>query len=58
MEKMDAPIPIQTVLNGSNYILCVQEMSNFLRGRKLWHYFNSEIREPTRNTDETSKKTY
>jgi len=52
MDKLEVSMPIQTILNGSNYILWAQEMSSFLRGRKLWRYVTGNLREPSQAVEE------
>ncbi|OAY84916.1 Pheophytinase, chloroplastic [Ananas comosus] len=44
--------PIQTILDGSNYTLWVQDIRNFLKGRKLRRYVIGDITEPVCETNE------
>ena len=43
MDKLNVAQPIQTILDGSNYVPWSQEMSSFLKGRRLWHYAFGDI---------------
>ena len=53
MEKVDVVLPIKTILDGSNYVICSQEMSSFLKGRRLWQYVSGDIAKPTEQQNET-----
>jgi hypothetical protein len=35
---------VQTVLDGTNYMLWSQSMRSFLKGRKLWLYVTGEVK--------------
>ena len=53
MEKVDVVQPIKTILDGSNYAIWSQEMSNFLKERRLWLYVSGDIAKPTKQQNET-----
>lgn len=46
MEKVEISHPISTILNGTNYVIWAQEMSRFLKGKKLWCYIIGDILQP------------
>ncbi|WOH13399.1 hypothetical protein DCAR_0832909 [Daucus carota subsp. sativus] len=48
--------PIQTILNGSNYITWSQAMRSFLKGKRLWRYVNGDFTIPTKEKDEADSK--
>ncbi|WOH12602.1 hypothetical protein DCAR_0832108 [Daucus carota subsp. sativus] len=48
--------PIQTILNGSNYITWSQAMRSYLKGKRLWRYVNGDFTIPTKEKDETDSK--
>ncbi|XP_059454959.1 uncharacterized protein LOC132185165 [Corylus avellana] len=43
---------VQTVLDGTNYMLWSQSMRSFLKGRKLWLYVTGEIQKPVKKDSE------
>ncbi|WOH05162.1 hypothetical protein DCAR_0624576 [Daucus carota subsp. sativus] len=55
MEKENSS-PIQTILNGSNYIIWSQAMRSFLKGKRLWRYVNGDFTIPTKENDEADSK--
>ncbi|WOG96566.1 hypothetical protein DCAR_0415902 [Daucus carota subsp. sativus] len=55
MEKENCS-PIQTILNGSNYIIWSQAMRSFLKGKRLWRYVNGDFTIPTKEKDEADSK--
>nr|XP_017251186.1 PREDICTED: uncharacterized protein LOC108221814 [Daucus carota subsp. sativus] len=55
MEKENSS-PIQTILNGSNYITWSQAMRSFLKGKRLWRYVNGDFTIPTKEKDEADSK--
>ena len=56
MDKFDVAQPIKTVLDGTNYVPWTQEMSSFLKGRRLWRYVIGNISKPVQQTGETDAK--
>lgn len=56
MEKLDVVQPIKTLLDGLNYTIWSQEMSSFLKGRKLWRIITGDISKPTKQTNEDDGK--
>ena len=56
MEKLDLVQPIRTILDGFNYAIWSQEMSSFLKGRKLWRIVTEDIPKPTQLKDEEDGK--
>ena len=58
MEKFDDSRPIQTVRGGNNYLLWAEEISSFLKGRKLWRYVTGEINRPVKKTKEEEDAFY
>lgn len=56
MDKFDAAQPIKTILDGTNYVPWSQEMSSFLKGRRLWCYVTSDVSKPVQQTGETDAK--
>ena len=56
MDRPDIAKPITVSSDGTNYVLWAQEMSSFLRGRKLWRYVTGDIVEPQKKQDEDSEK--
>ena len=55
MEKENSS-PIQTILNGSNYLTWSQAMRSYLKGKRLWRYVNGDFTIPTKEKDETDSK--
>lgn len=51
MEKTNISFPINVILNGSNYVIWTQKMSNFLKGRKLWQYVTNDIPKPLKKEE-------
>lgn len=58
MEKLDVVQPMKTIMDGSNYVIWSQEMSSFLKGRRLWRYATGEIARPTKQKDQDEAKFY
>lgn len=56
MEKSEAAQPIHTVLNGPNYLLWAEEISSFLKGRKLWKFVSGTMKEPVQLEKEPVEK--
>lgn len=56
MEKSDISQPIKTILDGSNFVSWSQEMSSFLKGRKLWRYVTGTLAKPIKQKDEDDVK--
>jgi len=54
MDKFDVAQPIKTILDGTNYVPWSQEMSSFLKGRRLWRYTTGDISKPVAQTGEAS----
>jgi len=52
MDKFDAAQPINTILDGTPYVPWSQEMSSFLKGRRLWRYVTGDISKPVQQTGE------
>lgn len=52
MEKLDVIQPIRTTLDGLNYALWSQEMSSFLKGRRLWRIVIGSVTKPVKQKDE------
>jgi hypothetical protein len=46
--------PIKVVLDGSNYSFWSQQMSSFLKGRKLWRYITGDKTKPTLHDNESA----
>ena len=55
MEK-ECTSPIQTILNGSNYLAWSQAMRSFLKGKRIQRYVNGDFTIPTKEKDETDCK--
>ena len=52
MAQLEVTQPIQIILDGPNYTLWVQDMRNFLKGRKLWRYVTGDVTEPVKAKEE------
>uniref|UniRef100_A0A9I9EFS5 DUF4219 domain-containing protein n=1 Tax=Cucumis melo TaxID=3656 RepID=A0A9I9EFS5_CUCME len=50
MEKNDVTRPINTILDGTNYITWAHQMRSFLIGRKLWRIVTGDITKPIKPT--------
>lgn len=52
----DGIILIEIILNSTNYVVCTQEMSGFLKDQKLWCYATIDISQPLKSDNmDTSK---
>lgn len=52
MEKVEVIQPIKTILDGLNYAIWSQEMSSFLKGKRLWRIVSGSIAKPSKEKDE------
>ena len=52
MEKLDVIQPIKTILDGLNFAIWSQEMSSFLKGRRLWRIVTGSVLAPVQQKDE------
>jgi transposase InsO family protein len=46
---------VQTVLDGTNYMVWSQSMRSFLKGRKLWLYVTGEVKKPVKGASESDE---
>lgn len=52
MEKVDVLQPINSTLDGTKFVSWAQEMSSFLKGRRLWRYVIGDVTKPVQLKDE------